>query len=49
MFHLTFLVSTAATTYDNQIIPAKAGTRNRTGFRVKPGMTPMNMFSCRIS
>jgi hypothetical protein len=32
-----------------QVIPAKAGIQNRTGFRDKPGMTATNMFSCRMN
>jgi hypothetical protein len=27
-----------------QVIPAKAGIQYRTGFRVKPGMTTVNIF-----
>jgi len=46
-----FLICTAALITPKVVIPAKAGTQENTGFRVKPGMTSCTglMLSCTIS
>jgi hypothetical protein len=31
----------------NPVIPAKAGIQHMTGCRIKSGMTPYDMFTCR--
>jgi hypothetical protein len=38
---------TLAAIYIKMVIPAEAGIHDCTGFRVKPGMTTINMFTCR--
>jgi hypothetical protein len=41
------LIITPATIDVNSVIPAKAGIHDRTGFRIKSGMTIFDMFTCR--
>ncbi len=38
---------TPATKDANTVIPAEAGIQDRTGCRIKSGMTPIDMFTCR--
>jgi hypothetical protein len=40
-------IMTPTTIYLKTVIPAEAGIHDDTGFRVKPGTTAMNMFTCR--
>ena len=46
-FQASIIIMTPATINANPVFPAKAGIHDRSGYRVKSGMTKVHLFSCR--